>query len=147
MKIRGMSGALLRKYNPEKDYLAVQAVLEQAELYDEDRDTDERLRKHAGSVIVAELNREIVGCVYVVDHIVPTINRLVVAEEHRRQGIGTDLFHAAVELLYRQGAKDVELFFEAADKSLEEWYQKLGMKNGGNYTSMWRYTKYDKPRM
>ncbi|HLC91741.1 MAG TPA: GNAT family N-acetyltransferase [Candidatus Saccharimonadales bacterium] len=134
-----MSDVAIRPYNPEIDYPNVEANLRQAELFDADRDTEERLRQYAHSVLVAEKDGQVVGSVYVVDHIVPTLFRLVVNENHRRQGIGSALVEASKQRLETSGAKDLELFFEAHDRDLAAWYHRRGFKEGGSYRSMWDY--------
>lgn len=135
-----MKNVLIRPYNPETDYPGVQANLQEADLFDNDRDTEDRLRQFADSVIVAEAEGEVVGSVYVVNHIVPLLFRLVVSEAHQRQGIGTALVKAGRQKLQAGGAEDMELFFEADNEELKAWYVSRGFRDGGVYRSMWRYT-------
>jgi ribosomal protein S18 acetylase RimI-like enzyme len=135
-----MADVIIRPYDPETDYPPLAANLQEANLYDGDRDTEERLRQFAGSVLVAEAEGKVVGSIYVVNHIVPTIFRLVVNEANRRQGIGIALMEAGLQKLLDEGAKDVELFFEAENATLAAWYKARGFQDGGLYRSMWRYT-------
>ena len=134
-----MPEVTIRPYNPDGDYPSLAANLRQAELFDPDRDTKQRLQQFASSVIVAEMDGQVVGSVYVVDHIVPTLFRLVVNERYRRQGIGTALVEAAKDKLRQSGAQDVELFFAASNKELRVYYDSLGFNDGGTYRSMWSF--------
>lgn len=137
----GGSEPLIRHYVPETDYLAVQTNLLEAQLYDPDRDTDAMLARYASTVLVAEVEGEVVGSVYASEGIMPIVWRLAVRETHRRRGIGSLLLEAAAQQLATQGHPDFELFVDSEDLDVQAWYTKRDLHPGGEYVSLWRPTR------
>jgi predicted N-acetyltransferase YhbS len=130
----------IRPYDHDRDFSDVEALLIQGGLYDPDRDTETRLSQFSDSILVADEGVEVVGSIYVVNHIVPMLFRLVVDRSRRRQGVGRALIEAGITKLKSEGAKDVEIFVDAEKVNLKRYYERLGFNDGGQYSSMWRYT-------
>lgn len=132
----------LRDYIPDSDYLAVKHLLEEAEMFDPAWDDEERLKQKSlqkpDTIIIAEINDEVVGSVYLVDDFFPFIFRLVVKDKYRRRGIGVKLMEETMLRAKQHGHTEVALFVDADNTDLQQWYRKLGFEDGGIYKSMWR---------
>lgn len=136
-------GLIVRLYT-ENDYEAVAANLQAGGLLDADRDTAERLKQRIevdpASVLVAELDGEVVGSVYLpVEGVTPFLFHAVVAERFRRQGIGTMLVEEGIrQLRQRDLAADVEVFIKSGNRTSQRMFSRLGFVEGDRYVSMWR---------
>lgn len=134
----------IRFCNPETDLPAIETILTQADMFDPDRDTPQRLQnalsEDPNCILVADAGGEVVGSVYVNPGIMPFLWRLAVREDWRRRGIGSALLNAGVTELHRRGHPDVEVFLDAQDETLAAWYARRGFEPsaGGLYRSMWR---------
>lgn|GEM_PF-3590584 len=132
---------IIRGYDPSRDYSDVHYNLNEAGLFDPDRDTATLLQTYASSVLVAETDGTVVGNVYASEGIMPIIFHLAVRESHRGHGIGSLLLRAAEDQLKRQGHPDAELFVDVTGKNYEaliRFYADRGYRNGDTYKSMWR---------
>ena len=89
----------------------------------------------SGSVDVAEINGDIVGCVTffpIEDHM--HLANLAVLPGYSRQGIGTSLIGHVEQAAIKAGRKAVELYTNVAMTSNLEMYPKLGYKETGRRT-------------
>lgn len=132
----------LRNYIPDSDYLAVKHLLEEAEMFDPAWDDEQRLRQRSlgkpDTLIVAVIDHELVGSIYLVDDLFPLIFRLVVKDVYKRKGIGTKLMVEAMQRARQHGHTEIALFVDADNTDLQQWYRKLGFQDGVTYKSMWR---------
>lgn len=121
----------LRNYT-KADYLALKAVLDESELLVDAWDTNERLAKRVDekpeSIIVAVNDNSLIGCIYVVDDIIPMIFRLAVKKGYRKQGIGKLLMNEAIKRIKDHGHTEVAIFVHEENKELKNWYTKQGFE-------------------
>ncbi len=140
-----MPEVILRDYNPDNDFTQLSEVLKEADLFDSDYETPEKLARwveiQPGSIIVPEVKGEIVGSIYLQDGIIPHIFRLAVREDYRKQGIGTELLYEAERRAQVLGHDFVELFIAPGHPELIEWYGKRGYEGREQYTDMFKNLK------
>jgi ribosomal protein S18 acetylase RimI-like enzyme len=121
------------------DYPSVNKILREGDLFDENWDNEEKLNNRINekhdSILVAVIKEQVVGCVYLVDDILPLIFRLAVKKEFRRQGIGKLLVEEAAKHLRKHGHKEIGLFVDEEKEELKNWYRKQGFKES---KSTWR---------
>lgn len=126
-----MSDVMIRNYKTS-DYQAVKTILEESKLFDDTWDTEERLKKRikekSDSIVVASINDQVVGNIYIVDDILPFIFRLAVKIEYRKQGIGKKLVEQAVKIMKKHGHAEIALLVDDDNKELQGWYRKQGFK-------------------
>lgn len=121
---------IIRDYK-DSDYDQVAHNLQEAMLFNSDLDTPEiltRKMKHSpGSILVAELNGEVVGSVFIIfDKWQSFVYRLAVREQYRKQGIGAHLVKALEDKLREFGALTVSGTIREKHQHLEKYYQELG---------------------
>src|ERR1700733_5734230 len=101
-----MNNVSIRNYAKE-DYPSLKQILIEGGLFDETWDSEKGLEKRIiekpDSIIVAVMNGQVIGCVYLVDDFFPFIFRLAVKKRFRRQGIGKKLVAEAIERLKKHG--------------------------------------------
>jgi GNAT superfamily N-acetyltransferase len=139
---RGQYGdTQIRNYRQE-DYPFVREILIEAELFDEDRHTEEKLNNRSNDLIqVAMINAEVVGIFFLeFDGIYPFAFGLAVKKEHRGKKIGELLVNAAKIIAERYGHNHFEIMVNEEQNKLKRWYQRLGFSQGKIYRSMWRRT-------
>jgi predicted N-acetyltransferase YhbS len=91
-------------------------------------------------VVVAELDREVVGLIAVTTRRqfqragkLITIDTLVVDERHRSRGIGEQLVGVALEAAARSGAQAVEAVSSLRRVEARRFYERLGFEITANY--------------
>lgn len=138
----GIQPAQIRNYNPETDFPSVRQNLQEGNLFWEEWDGEEKLRKRSqkkpDSVVVAVIDNQVVGNVFLVDDIYPYVFRLAVRKEFRRKGVGQQLMEEAMKRLKEHGHDEIAVFVEDDNEELKDWYKKLGFTAEGAYRSMWR---------
>ncbi len=120
----------IRPYT-SKDYDAVKINLEDGGLFNASVDTpftlQAKIEAHPISILVAEVDDQVVGNVYVIyDPWNSFIFRLAVRQEFREHGIGSRLMEAAELHLRQAGVKDVSLFVRSDHQELIDYYLKRG---------------------
>jgi ribosomal protein S18 acetylase RimI-like enzyme len=135
----------IRYYN-DNDYAEVKQVLQEGDLYDdvwEDRQNLKRkIKRDPQSILVAEDNKQIVGCVFIVeDGWNAFIWRLSIRKNHRKKGIGLLLMQKAEEIIKSRGIKESSLFVDTKKDSLKEWYQKQKYIKTSDFTFMYKKLK------
>ncbi len=114
------------------DYPSLKAVLEETDMFDSDWDTEQVLRSkiktQPGSILVAEDNEKVVGCIYILfDYWQSFIFRLAVHKDLQGKGVGTKLLKAAESSLRKQGANGVSLLVREEElPRLSGYYEKRG---------------------
>lgn len=131
---------LIRAYQ-SNDYSELKALLQQAHLFYEEMDSEDRIN-HAnavspGSIIVAEYNETLIGSVIVQDQYGPMLFRLAVAQNHRGEGIGRALNNAALNRLKQKGFKQAYILVAEDKNDLQELYHSWGYRDGNLYR--WMY--------
>ncbi len=101
----------------DDDYKSVKINLEEAEMYDPDYDSREKLHRKISSspesILVAVVDNEVVGSVYFIpDHWDSLIFRLNVKRSHREKGIGSLLLSEAERRLREKGCTSVSLLVD-----------------------------------
>ncbi|MFM2340149.1 MAG: hypothetical protein RLZZ360_785 [Candidatus Parcubacteria bacterium] len=136
----------IRDYNPETDFDAVKSLLCDSSTYggdfDEARDSKDRIdtlgQQKPGSVLVAELDNEIVGTVTLFeDGRSAWLYRFAVAKTH--EDIVTDaLWQAAKEIMRSWGHTQILVYAPAHDAAFSSRYSKLGFTAGNDFTAYWQ---------
>jgi GNAT superfamily N-acetyltransferase len=99
-----------------------------------------RCTKCDGRVVVGELNEEVVGFATILAKVKSEelsegeieyglVSELVVASEHRKQGIGRKLLKAAESYAESNGVKRLRIGVLAANHSADELYESMGFKS------------------
>lgn len=138
-----MSDVELRSYNHETDYEGLRTLLEQAELYDKDYESQEHLaaltERYPNMITVAAIGQEVVGSIYLQDGVIPEIHRLAVRKAHRRQGIASKLLEAAEQQARELGHSHVVLFVHRHNPAAMARYAKSGYLRGrGDYMNFFK---------
>jgi len=134
---------MIRPY-VDTDYEEVKINLEDGNLFDPEMDTREilknKIKKDSKSILVAEINKKIIGNVYVVnDPWFAAIFRLAVKREYRGKNIGLSLMQKAEQYLKNQGHSQVMLFANQNFDKLIGWYKKQGYKHSDNtFKALWK---------
>ncbi|HSX09868.1 MAG TPA: GNAT family N-acetyltransferase [Candidatus Saccharimonadales bacterium] len=126
-----MNEVTFRNYGKD-DYSSVKEILIEGSLYDETWDSEDALEKRISekpdSIVLAVLDNRVVGCVYLVDDILPLIFRLAVKEKYRKKSIGKMLIEEASKRLKEHGHTEIGLFVDSKKEKLKEWYRRQGFQ-------------------
>lgn len=129
------------------DYAQLAALYRQSSLYggqfDENRDSQERLRKRTeadpDAILVAEQNGKIVGTVSLIeDGRVAWLFRFAVEQSGDEAAIAQALRDKAFVALKAKGHNQVLVYTPADDQRLHDRYDSLGFNRGGDYTCYWK---------
>ena len=117
------------------DYTWVRRNMEEGGLYypeiDAEQKLNEKITRNPGSILVAELNGEVVGNVLIMeDGWGPFFFRLAVAKEYRHKGIGSRLVGEVEDILAIKGYREVYCLVKDNDTELKEYYKERGFKEG-----------------
>lgn len=143
----------IRPYKPT-DYEQIAALYKQSNLYggqfDENRDSEERLRKRIeadpGAILVAEQDGRIVGTVSLIeDGRVAWLFRFAVEQSEREAEITKALCDAALVALKAKGHNQVLVYTPVGNDRLGNRYDSLGFIRGGNFNGdpEWAQIKND----
>jgi predicted N-acetyltransferase YhbS len=141
-----MASPIVRPYQPQ-DYDQITALYGQSELYggqfDENRDSQERLRKRIeadpDAILVAEQDNKVVGTVSVIDDgRVAWLFRFAVSKNDDEAEITQILCDKALASLRAKGHNQVLVYTPVGDERLHSRYAKLGFNRGGDYTCYWK---------
>ena len=137
-----MNDVTIRNYNKE-DYFSVKEMLVEGGLFDETWDAEKSLEKRIeekpDSIIVAIFENCVIGCVYLVDDILPLIFRLAVKKQYRRRGIGKMLINEAAGRLKQHGHREIALFVDNDKEDLKNWYRKQGFtETKSTWVGFWK---------
>lgn len=129
-----MQDIVIRYYNPN-DYSAVKRNMEEGGLYYPEIDSEHRLNdkinRNPGSILIAELNGEVVGNVLIMeDGWGPFFFRFAVAKDHRNKGIGSRLVEKVEGILAAKGYQEVYCLVNDGDTELKTYYKKRGFQEG-----------------
>lgn len=117
------------RFYKKTDYLAVKAILQEADLFDEVWDGEENL---AGMklILVAEENKQIVGNIFIMPYgpKVAYLFRLAVKKEYRNQGVATRLLKEAEAIGKKRGFKEIALLVDKDNSDLHDFYYKREYK-------------------
>ena len=126
----------IRSYVPS-DYDQLKQLLITCNLFDNSYDTRDKLRNKTpeGSIIVAEDNGKIVGCIFFTwDGWDSSLYRLAVHPEYRKKGLGTKLLEEAENRLEKSGADAASLRVHVDNKEALKFFRKRGYSaNWGPY--------------
>lgn len=130
----------IRSYR-DSDYPKLKKNLINGGLFLENWDTRKNLarkiQRNPNSILVATINKQIIGNVYIVeDGWSATISRLCVREEHRNKGIGSKLLAEAEKILKEKGRKEIALYVDEENTDLKNFYKKREYFLGGNCRCM-----------
>ena len=134
---------ILRDYNHQTDFQDVIQNLKEADMYDKVWEDESRVKQRSeqkpDTMIVATVNNQVVGSVFLIDDFYPMIFRLVVSKDFRKKGIGTKLINEAIRRLKLHGHSEVDLFVDVDNPELIAWYEKQGFKGSShNYKTLWK---------
>lgn len=124
----------------EKDTPALEELfLQFSELPLQRDQTLHKIMKETNSeLLVAESNQEIVGLIHQIFFLDPFhaglnsyITSLFVKESHRKEGIGSQLLHKAIENAKKKSVIEVHVDTEEDNTRAIEFYQKHGFKKVG----------------
>jgi GNAT superfamily N-acetyltransferase len=139
----------VRTYNPETDYPSVASLLRNPKTYggefDEARDSKERIdaleASKPGSVLVAEINNEIIGTVTLFeDGRSAWLYRFAVKREYEKQATKA-LWATAEETMKSRGHTQVLVYAPAKNVSFKDRYTNLGFNTGNDFTAYWQDIK------
>lgn len=138
-----MEEIIIRQY-ADSDYEEVKKILEEADMFDTVMDGRKILKKKiaqdSNSILVAEINKEIVGNVYLInDAWFSGIFRLAVKKEFRKRDIGQTLMQKAEKYLKDEGHPEVMIFVNSKYGKLINWYKKQGYQHSDNlFKALWK---------
>lgn len=136
----------VRQYSPQ-DYSQVINLYKQSELYggqfDENRDSEERLRKRTeadpDTILVAEQDGQIVGTVSLIEEgRVAWLFRFAVEQNADEAAVTKALCDHAIAALKAKGHDQVLVYTPASGDRLHDRYANLGFNRGGDYTCYWK---------
>ncbi len=136
----------VRSYNSETDYPTIESLFRNSETYggefDDARDTKERIdaleSSKPGSVLVAEIDNQIVGTVTLFeDGRSGWLYRFAVEKKYEEQATKL-LWGKAQETMKLRGHTQVLVYAPAGNSDFEDRYNKLGFNTGENYTAYWQ---------
>ncbi|HKC14782.1 MAG TPA: GNAT family N-acetyltransferase [Patescibacteria group bacterium] len=138
----GNPPAQLRNYDSVGDFQSVKQNLEEAGIFWEEWEGEtkprRRSRGYPDSIIVAVVGTQVVGSVFLVDDFFPYAFRLVVKEEFRGRGIGSQLMDEAEKRAKDHRHMDLAILVDDDDPELQAWYEKRGYHKEHAYRSMWK---------
>jgi predicted N-acetyltransferase YhbS len=129
------------------DYPQVATLYKQSALFggqfDENRDSEERLRKRVeadpDAIFVAEDNDKIVGTISLIeDGRVAWLFRLAVQQSETETIVTQALCDAALAALKANGHSQVLVYTPVGDEYLDSRYERLGFNRGNDYTCYWK---------
>ena len=131
------------KFYKDAFYESVKQILKGCNLFDETWEARENLKRKITrdpeSILIAEENKEIVGCIFIVeDGWNGFIWRLCVKESHRKKGIGILLMQKAEEIIKSRGIKETSLFIDPKNEIQKKWYEKQGYITTSDWTFMYK---------
>ncbi len=134
---------VLIKFYKDDFYEDVKQILQEGNLYDETWEARENLKRKIErdpqSILIADVNEEIVGCVFIVeDGWNGFIWRLCVKKSHRKKGIGLLLMQKAEEIIKNRGIKEASLFVDSKNEYLKKWYQKQDYIKTSDWTFLYK---------
>jgi ribosomal protein S18 acetylase RimI-like enzyme len=136
-----MNTILVRSYQ-KSDYLALKETLIEGDLFvdtwDDETTLEKRIDDKPDSIVVAYDNDTVIGCVCLVDDILPFIFRLAVKKNYRKKGVGKMLVDEAIHRLQQHGHKEIALFVDTKNEHLQSWYRKQGFKGEKSLICLWR---------
>ena len=136
----------IRPYQPA-DYEQFKALYLDTSTYggqfDENRDSQERLRKRVeadpDAIIVAEENSKLVGTVSLIeDGRVAWLFRFAVGHAANENEVAAQLCRHALEVLRGKGHHQVLVYTPVGNQDLDGRYEQLGFNRGGDYTCYWK---------
>lgn len=129
------------------DYDQLAELYRQSDLfggqYDDNRDSQERLRKRVEAdpdgILVAEDAGRIVGTVSLIeDGRVAWLFRFAVEQAAEEVDVTQRLCLHALEVLRNKGHKQVLVYSPVGNDHLDQRYEQLGFTKGGDYTCFWK---------
>lgn len=132
---------LIRPYR-KSDYPDVKQNLIEGKMfyktiYSKERMGD-KINLDPDSILVAEVNKTVVGNIYIVTDWGPLIFGLAVRKSERNKGIGRLLVEEAIKLLKFRGFKDVNLLVRENRTMLHAMYEKWGFQKSNLYRWMYK---------
>ncbi len=121
------------------DYPTVKHILEEADVYYEGRDSDENYEaltvQDPGSVLVAEVDGEIVGSVVGqrFGESLAILWSLAVAKEHRRRGVATELLACMERNLRDKGVRELWSFVDVTNLASQALVKKAGFSTNTDH--------------
>lgn len=137
----------IRNFTPQ-DFPAVEEILKEAgsydQVWDQERHWVDKSQEDSKTILVAEVEKEIVGCVLVIKERWTTfVFRLAVKKQYRNQGVGSALLEAGEKVLKNYGADEVAIFVAATDEDLQEFYSRRGYTKGNKFVCMYKNFRVD----
>lgn len=137
----------IRQYKTD-DYKRLREILETSGLFDEVWDSEnhltEKISKDDQSILIAEENDEIIGCLLIMrDPWACFLYRLAVKESYRNRGVGSALLEAAENQLRDRGVEEVGLYVDSNKEELQDYYARRGYAKGGTYRCMYKKLQND----
>jgi ribosomal protein S18 acetylase RimI-like enzyme len=125
------------------DYASVIAIYKEGELFEEEMDSEEILKRKTErdpeSLLVGLKNDQIIGTVSVVeDGRFAFVFRLAVKKSERGNGVGTKLLSEAEKLLKKRGNKTVHILVNEKESELQSYYEKLHYRRGRLWRWLWK---------
>lgn len=137
----------IRNYQ-KADYHQVAVNLKEAELFDEIWDSESNLtgmiENDFESIMVAEEDSQIIGNIFIIPYgtKISYIFRLAVKNNHRKQGVASELIKYAIESLKKKGISEVGLYVDSGNLELQSFYKKRGFQiSTKSYFYMWNELK------
>lgn len=136
----------IRNYNSD-DYEQVADLYKQSDLYggefDNARDSKNRLQEltknKPDSILVAELNNEIMGTVTLFEHGRSAwLYRFAVKNGQHEDMTTVELWNNAKEILKQKGHTQVLVYAPVGEKKFEDRYTRLDFKKGNEFTAFWQ---------
>lgn len=93
-----------------------------------------KISKLPGSVIVAEIDGKVVGCIYAQtqEGWQSFLWRLAVLKKYRKRGVGTKLLKNAERFIAKKGSGNICMIVDSKRPELHSYYKKLGYRTSGN---------------
>lgn len=137
-----MSNAEVRAYTHPHDYYDLSSLLMHVGMYDPDYESEARLAdfstRQPEGILVAVVESQVVGAIYVVDAVIPELHRLAVLERYRRKGIGSLLVNEAEVRLQELGHTHFEVQVDADNSAGLAFWEGRGLSRGGFYRNMYK---------